>query len=158
MWHLNVQCVHCQQSGGGKLHEVRYCVRLLWKSTSVGQQNASDRRLEINGGLWTWPSWNTQINLPRTSLKRLPLAKYLHISGTCNSDVSLWNWSNCWSQWPSEYCRLWSQCPLIWIWISWKFILYRTSVSNKWVLSLKIWFLLSIHISQKLTRQSSHLY
>ena len=75
---------------------------------------------------------------------------------TCNSGVNFRNRYDCWSQWPIRFIQLWSQFFLVWIWISWKFIHHRMSVSNRWVLSLKIQFLLSIRVSRTSTRLSSH--
>ena len=77
---------------------------------------------------------------------------------TCNSGVSFRNRSECLSQWPSQCSRLWSQCLLIWIWISGKFIHHQMSESNGWVLSLNISFLLNIPVSLKDTWLSSHFY
>ena len=56
---------------------------------------------------------------------------------TCNNGVNFRNRSNCWSQWPFHSSRLCSRCLIVWIWISWKFIHHRMSVSNRWFLSLK---------------------
>ena len=75
---------------------------------------------------------------------------------TYNNGVSFRNRSDCWSQWPAQCSQLWSHCLLVWIWIPWKFIHHRMSVSNGWVLSLKIRFLLRICVSQTRTRLSSH--
>ena len=71
---------------------------------------------------------------------------------TCNSAINFWNQSDCWSQWPSQCSQLWSQYLLVWIWISWKCIHHRMSVSNRWVLSLKNRFLLSICVTRTRTR------
>ena len=77
---------------------------------------------------------------------------------TCNGGVIFRNWFDCWWQWPSQCSWLWSWYLLIWIWISWKIIHHRMSVSNSLVLFLKIWFLLSTGVSQKYPRLSSHIY
>ena len=69
---------------------------------------------------------------------------------TCNRGVSFRNRSDFWSQWPSQCSQLWSLCLLVWIWISWRFIHHRMSISNGWVLPLKIRFFLRIRVSRTL--------
>ena len=76
----------------------------------------------------------------------------------CNSGVNFRNLYDCWSQWPIQCIQLWSQLLLAWIWISWKFIHHRMSVSNEWVLSLKVQFPLSVRVSRTSTRLSSHFH
>ena len=83
----------------------------------------------------------------------------LHVTRlTCNIGINFRNRCDCWSQWPFQCTQLWSQFLLVWVWISWKFIHHRMSVSNGWVLSLKMSFLLSICVSWTSTRLSSHFY
>ena len=77
---------------------------------------------------------------------------------TCNSGVSFRNQYNCWSQWPTRCSQLWSHIFLVWTWISWKFIDHRRRISNGWVLSLKVRFLLNIRFSQTLTSPSIHFH
>ena len=77
---------------------------------------------------------------------------------SCNSGVSFRNRSDCWSQWPSRCSQLWSHIFLVWIRISCKFNHHQRSVSNGWVLSPKIRFLLNIRVSWARTRLSSHFY
>ena len=77
---------------------------------------------------------------------------------TCNSGVNYRNRYDCWSQWPIQCIQLWSQFLLVWIWIIWICIHHRMSVSNGWILSLNIEFLLSIRFSTTSTRLSSHFY
>ena len=64
---------------------------------------------------------------------------------TRNSGFNFRNRSDSWSKWPSQCSRLWSQYLLVWVWISWKCIHYRMSVSNGWVLPLKKKSVLSHH-------------
>ena len=92
-------------------------------------------------------------------LKTTTTGKDLRVTRlTCNSGVNFRNRYHCWSQWPIQCIQLWSQLLLVWIWIFWKFIHHRMSVSSGLVLSLKIEFLHSIRVSRTSTRLSSHFY
>ena len=126
-----------------------YCQsQCLWEG-----KDTFHRSLEINGGLWTGQFWHHP-----DQLVILPLMARTFIGLdwlTRNSVVNFRNQSNCQSQCPSQCSRL---CLLVWIWISWKFTHHQMSVSNRWFLSLKIWFLLKICISWTRTRLSSNFY
>ena len=113
-----------------------------------GHPKSPPQKVRVKGGLWTGRFWPTPINSPHTSWKLPPLAKACVTRLTGNSGVNFRN----------RCIQLWSQFLLVWIWISWKFIHHRISVSNGWVLSLKILFLLSIRVSRTSTRLSSHFY
>ena len=121
-------------------------------------RKCSLQKVRDKGGLWTGRFWPNPINSPHI-LKTTSTGEDLHITRlTCDSGVNFRNQYDCWPQWPIQRIQLWSQFLLIWIRTSWKFIHYRMSVSNRWVLSLKIQLLLSIRISQTSTRLSSHFY
>ena len=77
---------------------------------------------------------------------------------TCNSGVNFRNRYECWSQWSIQCIQQWPQFLHVWIRTSWKCIHHRMSVSNGWVLSLKIQFFLSIRASRTSTRLSSRFY
>ena len=114
-----------------------------------GHPKSSPQKVRNKKGLWTGRFWPTLINSPDTSWKLPPLAKDLRKTRlTCKSGVSLRNRYDYWSQ-------LALQCI---IWISWKSIHHRMSVSKGWVLSPKIQFLLSICVSRTSTRLSNHFY
>ena len=121
-----------------------------------GYPKALNRRLEIKEvserAVLTHPN-----QLAIHILKITTIGEDLRVTRlTCNSGVNFRNWYDCWSQWPIQCIPLWSQFLLVWIWISRKFIYYWMSVSNRWGLSLKIQFHLSIRISRTSTRVSSH--
>ena len=121
-------------------------------------RNAPHRRLEIkrslNRAVLTHPD-----QLATHILETTTTGEDLRVTRlTCNSGVNFKNQSHCWSQCPSRCSQLWLRIFLVWIWICWKFIHHRMSVSNGWVLSLRIQFLLSIRASRTRTRLSSHFY
>ena len=124
-----------------------------------GHPKRSPQKVRDKRGLWTGRFWPTPINSPHTSWKLPTTGEDLRVTRlTCNSGVNFRNRYDCWSQWPIQCSQLWSQFLLVWIWNSWKCIHHRMSVSNGWVLSLKIQFILSIRISQTSTSFSSHFY
>ena len=124
-------------------------VRIPEKVNVCGSAKRSPQNFRYKGGLRKGRSWPIPINSPHTSWKLPPLAKTsLDQSSVTrlayNSGVSFKHRSDFWSQWPFHCSQLWSGYLLVWIWISWKFIHHRMSVSNGWFLSLKIRFLLRI--------------
>ena len=147
----------------GRLLHLKFCWSWLFLHDFdflgyQGHLKSSQQKVRIKGGLWTGRFWPTPINSPHI-LKTTSTGEDLHITRlTCDSGVNFRNQYDCWPQWPIQRIQLWSQFLLIWIRTSWKFIHYRMSVSNRWVLSLKIQLLLSIRISQTSTRLSSHFY
>ena len=123
-----------------------------------GHPKSPHRRLEIKEvserAVLTYPDQLAiHILKPTTTGEDLGITRL-----TCNSGVNFGNRYDCWSQWPIQCIRLWSQFLLAWIWISLKCIHHRMSVSNRWVLSLKIQFLLSICVSRTSIRPSSHFH
>ena len=118
------------------------------------QVSLRDKRRGLNRAVLNYPD-----QLATRVLETTTTCEGLHVTRlTCNSNVSFRNRSDCWLQWPSQCSRLWSQCLFISVWISWKSIHHRMSVSNGWILYLKISFLLSIGVDRKRTRLSSHFY
>ena len=127
----------CRLLAVGRLLHRKFCwfwlfLRDFHFLENQGYSKRSLQKVRDKGVLWTGRVWPIPINSSRTSWKLPPLAK--------------------------TFIKLDRQYLLVWIWISWKFIHHGMSVSNGWVLSLKIQFLLSIHVSWTSTRLSSHFY
>ena len=147
----------CRLLAVGRLLHWKFCwfwlfLRDFHSLDKPGHPKRSPQNVRDKGGLWTgrfWPTW-THILKTTTTSEDLRVTRL-----TCNCGVSFRNRYYCLSQWPVQCSRLWSEFLLVWIWISWKFIHRRMLVSNGWVLSLKIQFLLSIRVSRTSTGLSS---
>ena len=153
----------CRLLTVGRLLHWKFCLFWLFLSNfrfldCQGHVKSFPQKVRNKGGLWTGWFWPTPINSPHT-LWKPPLVKDLCVTWlTCNSGVRFRNRYDYWLHWPIQPVQLWSQFLLVRIRISWKFIHHWMSVSNSWVLSLKIKFLLSIRVSRRRTRPSSHFY
>ena len=143
----------CRLLAVGRLLNVKFCWFWLFLHDfhlldHQGHPKTCPQKVRDKEGLWKGGSD------PLRSTRHRHLENYHHWWGpscnwlTCNSGVNFRNQYDCWSQWPIQCIELWSQFLLVCIWTSWKFIHHRMSVSNGWVLSLKIQFLLSIRVRQ----------